>query len=214
VETILENPLLPAVRRSVWMSHGDRIERPPEGFVTLARSANSPFAAIGDLDRHYFGVQFHPEVRHTQGGSELLRRFAEEVCGARPDWTPDSIINEAIRHIKAQVGSERVLSAVSGGVDSSVAAALVHRAVGDQLVAVFVDNGLLRQGEAAQVVKVFRESMGNELVAVDAVEDFMIALQGVSDPEQKRRIIGEKFIRIFEAQARQLGMPRYLVQRP
>jgi GMP synthase (glutamine-hydrolysing) len=212
VETTLANQLLPAGRRSVWMSHGDRIERPPEGFVTLAYSANSPFAAIGDLQRHYFGVQFHPEVRHTQHGSEILRRFAVEICKARPDWTPDSIITEAIQHIQAQVGENRVLSAVSGGVDSSVATTLVHRAVGDQLVAVFVNNGLLRQGEASQVIKVFQDTMGSELVAVDAVEDFMTALRAISDPEQKRRIIGEKFIRIFEAQARQLGKPRFLVQ--
>jgi GMP synthase (glutamine-hydrolysing) len=212
VRTTLANQLLPEGNRSVWMSHGDRIERPPEGFVTLAQSTNSPFAAIGDLKRHYFGVQFHPEVRHTQGGSEILRHFVIEICAARPDWTPESIITEAIQHIQAQVGEERVLSAVSGGVDSSVATTLVHRAVGDQLVAVFVNNGLLRLGEASQVVKVFQDTMGSELVAIEAVDDFMNALQAVSDPERKRRIIGEKFIRIFEAQARRLGKPRFLVQ--
>jgi GMP synthase (glutamine-hydrolysing) len=212
VETIIANQLLPEGKWSVWMSHGDRIERPPEDFVTLARSANSPFAVIGNLNRHYFGVQFHPEVRHTQGGSEILRRFVVEVCAAQPEWTPESIITEAIQQIQAQVGKERVLSAVSGGVDSSVATTLVHRAVGDQLVAVFVNNGLLRQGEAAQVVKIFQDTLGAELIAVDAVDDFMTSLHAISDPEQKRRIIGEKFIRIFEAQARQLGMPRFLVQ--
>jgi GMP synthase (glutamine-hydrolysing) len=212
VETTLANQLLPEGRRSVWMSHGDRIERPPEGFITLAHSANSPFAIIGDLKRRYFGVQFHPEVRHTQGGSEILRHFVVEICAARPDWTPESIIKEAIQHIQAQVGENRVLSAVSGGVDSSVATTLVHRAVGDQLVAVFVNNGLLRQGEASQVVKVFQDTMGSELVAVDAVDDFMTALHAIEDPEQKRRIIGEKFIRVFEAQACQLGKPRFLVQ--
>jgi GMP synthase (glutamine-hydrolysing) len=212
VEATFSNQLLPEGRRSVWMSHGDRIERPPEGFTTLAHSANSPFAAIGDLQRGYFGVQFHPEVRHTQGGSEILRCFVVEICVAKPDWTPESIIIKAIQRIQAQVGEERVLSAVSGGVDSSVATTLVQRAVGDQLVAVFVNNGLLRQGEASQVVKVFKDTMGVELVAVDAVDDFMTALRAINDPEQKRRIIGEKFIRIFEAQARQLGMPRFLVQ--
>jgi GMP synthase (glutamine-hydrolysing) len=212
LETTLSNQLLPEGRRSAWMSHGDRIERPPTGFVTLAHTGNSPFAAIGDISRHYYGVQFHPEVRHTQGGSEILRRFAVEICSAQPDWTPASIISEAIQHICAQVGDERVLSAVSGGVDSSVATTLVHRAVGDQLVAVFVNNGLLRQGEAARVVKVFQETMGVELVTVDAVDDFMTALHAITDPEQKRRIIGEKFIRTFEAQARQLGTPRFLVQ--
>jgi GMP synthase (glutamine-hydrolysing) len=194
------------------MSHGDRIEKTPPGFVTLAISPNSPFAAIGDVSRGYYGVQFHPEVRHTQGGTEILRRFAVDICQARPKWTPESIIAESIRRIQAQVGSERVISAVSGGVDSSVATTLVHRAVGDQLVAMFVDNGLLRLGEATQVMKALQEVIGSELVPVDAVDEFLHALEGVSDPEQKRRIIGEKFIRIFEAQARTLGMPRFLVQ--
>ncbi len=212
VETIRANPLLPENKRSVWMSHGDRIEQPPEGFVILASSTNSPFAAIGDLDRCYFGVQFHPEVRHTQGGSEILRRFAVEICAARPEWTPESIITESVRCIQSQVGKERVLSAVSGGVDSSVATTLVYRAVGDQLVAVFVNNGLLRLEEATQVVKVFQNTMGAELVTVDATDDFLNALRGVIDPEQKRRVIGEKFIRIFEAQAYQLGKPHFLVQ--
>ncbi len=212
IETVCDNPLVTQDTRPVWMSHGDRIEQLPAGFITLARSANSPYAAVGDLSRGYFGVQFHPEVRHTLGGSEILRRFVVEVCGARPEWTPESIITASIQHIQAQVGMERVLSAVSGGVDSSVATALVHRAVGDQLTAVFVDNGLLRLGEAAQVVKVFQDTLGVELVAVDAVDEFMRALNAITDPEQKRRIIGEKFIRIFEAQARLMGTVRFLVQ--
>jgi GMP synthase (glutamine-hydrolysing) len=212
IESLRANPLLSEGRQPVWMSHSDRIERLPEGFISLARSDNSPFAAIGDLGRCYFGVQFHPEVRHTRGGNEILRRFVVEICAARPEWTPESIISGAIQQIQAQVGKERILSAVSGGVDSSVATTLVHRAVGDQLTAVFVDNGLLRMGEAAQVVKVFRATMGTELVAVDAVDEFMRALHGISDPEQKRRIIGEKFIRIFETQASQIGRSRFLVQ--
>jgi GMP synthase (glutamine-hydrolysing) len=212
VKTVKTNSLLPEGIRSVWMSHGDRIERPAENFVTLAQSDNSPFAAVGDLNRHYFGVQFHPEVRHTQGGSEILRRFVIEICAAQPEWTPESIITEAVRRIQIQVGSERVLSAVSGGVDSSVATTLVHRAVGDQLVAVFVNNGLLRMDEATQVVSVLQSTLGSELVTIEAVGDFMHTLQGVIDPEQKRRLIGEKFIRIFEAHARQLGMPHFLVQ--
>jgi GMP synthase (glutamine-hydrolysing) len=211
-ETLLANPLLPEGWWPVWMSHGDRLERLPAGFISLAHSANSPYAAIGDLGRGYFGVQFHPEVRHTQGGSEILRRFVVEVCAARPEWTPESIISGSIQRIQAQVGMERVLSAVSGGVDSSVATTLVHRAVGDQLEAVFVDNGLLRLGEAAQVVKVFQATMGAELVSVDAVDEFMKMLKGVSDPEQKRRLIGDKFIRIFETQAQHTGRPRFLVQ--
>ena len=212
IETLLPNPLLPPGHQPVWMSHGDRLELLPPGFTSLARSDNAPIAAMGSAERAYYGVQFHPEVRHTPGGADLLRRFVVDICGARPDWTPASIISESIQRIRSQVGAERVLSAISGGVDSSVATALVHRAIGDQLVAVFVDNGLLRQGEAAQVMQTFQHTLGAELVAVDAVDDFMSALRGVSEPEQKRRIIGERFIRIFEAQARQLGLPRFLVQ--
>jgi len=212
VETTRESPLLPAGKRQVWMSHGDRIERLPEGFIALAHSPNSPYAAIGNLSKGYFGLQFHPEVRHTQGGSDILHRFALEVCAANPEWTPASIVTETIHRVRQQVGSERIISAVSGGVDSSVATSLVQRAVGDQLVAVFVNNGLLRQGEAAQVVKVFHDTVGAELVTVDAVDDFMSALRDITEPEQKRRIIGELFIRIFESQARQIGQPRFLVQ--
>lgn len=209
-------PLVPGtmldVLSTVWMSHGDRITRMPEGFVALARSGNSPYAAIGDFKRKYFGVQFHPEVHHTPNGGELLKHFAVEICGASPDWTPGSIIEESVSHIRAQVGDERVLAAVSGGVDSSVAAALVHRAIGDQLVAVFVDTGLLRKGEGEQVARTFREQMGAELVAVDAADQFLSALKGITEPEQKRRIVGEKFIRVFEKQAKQLGYPNFLVQ--
>ena len=212
LETTQPNPLLPAGRQRVWMSHGDRIEIPPAGFTPLAISDNSPVCAMGDLARGYFGVQFHPEVRHTPGGPEILRRFVMDICQAKPDWTPASIIASSMERIRSQVGNQRVLSAVSGGVDSSVATALVHRAIGDQLVAVFVDTGLLRQGEAAQVVSVFQKTLGVELVPVDAANQFMEALGGVTEPEQKRRIIGELFIRTFEQQARQLGMPRFLVQ--
>jgi len=212
IETLNPNPLLPKGEWAAWMSHGDRIERLPEGFTSLAKTSNAPYAAIGDLQRAYFGVQFHPEVRHTAGGSEMLWRFAIEICRVKPEWTPGAIIGASIQRIQAQVGIKRVLCAVSGGVDSSVAASLVHRAIGDHLVAVFVNNGLLRMGEAAQVAKVFQDVMGIELVTVDAVEEFMEALRGVTEPEEKRRIIGEKFIRIFENQRRQLGMPGYLVQ--
>jgi GMP synthase (glutamine-hydrolysing) len=212
VETLLENPLILPGYQPVWMSHGDRIEISPAGFVILARSANSPVAAMGDLLRNYYGLQFHPEVHHTPGGKEILRRFVVDICRAKPDWTPESIISSSIDRIRQQVGEQRVLSAVSGGVDSSVATTLVHRAVGDQLAAIFVDHGLLRRGEAAQVVHVFQESLKVELVAVNAVDEFMQALQGVSDPEEKRRIIGERFIRTFETQAHQLGLPPFLVQ--
>jgi GMP synthase (glutamine-hydrolysing) len=212
IETLQPNPLLPPGRQPVWMSHGDRLEQLPPGFTSLARSDNAPIAAMGDIERGIYGVQFHPEVRHTPGGADLLRRFVVDICGAQPEWTPASIISESVQRIRSQVSAERVLSAISGGVDSSVATALVHRAIGDQLVAVFVDNGLLRQGEATQVMQTFQHTLGAELVAVDAADDFISALRGVSEPEQKRRIIGERFIRIFEDQARQLGLPRYLVQ--
>jgi len=212
VNPLISNPLLPESEFSVWMSHGDRIETLPDGFIRLAESDNSPFAAMGDLSRGYFGVQFHPEVHHTPFGSEMLRRFVVEACGAQSDWTPEAIIDESVARIQAQVGNQRVLSAVSGGVDSSVATALVHRAVGDQLVAVFVDNGLLRKNEPEQVVETFREHLGVQLFPVNAVEDFMAALAGVTEPEQKRKIIGEKFIRIFEEQARRLEQPPFLVQ--
>ncbi|MFN2118851.1 MAG: glutamine-hydrolyzing GMP synthase [Anaerolineales bacterium] len=196
----------------VWMSHGDRITRLPSGFVSLAKSDHSPMAAIGDLQRKYFGVQFHPEVHHTPNGASVLRHFAVEICGAAPEWTPRSIVAQAMERIRQQVGEERVLSAVSGGVDSSVATTLVHKAIGDQLAAVFVDTGLLRQGEAEQVVSVLRERLHVELISVEAARQFVGALQGVTEPEQKRRIVGEKFVRLFEEQARQLGNPRFLVQ--
>jgi GMP synthase (glutamine-hydrolysing) len=211
IEPLLSTSLLSNLS-TVWMSHGDRITKLPEGFIALAKSGNSPYAAMGDFTRQYFGVQFHPEVHHTPNGLELLKHFVVEICGAKPDWTPASIIEESVTRIRAQVGDERVLAAVSGGVDSSVAAALVHKAIGDQLVAVFVDTGLLREGEGEQVVTVFREQMGAELVAVEAEEQYFQALGGVTEPEQKRRIVGEKFIRIFEEQARQLGQPRFLMQ--
>ncbi|MEJ5225152.1 MAG: glutamine-hydrolyzing GMP synthase [Anaerolineales bacterium] len=212
VETQTPNPLLPNEPFQVWMSHGDRITQVPPGFESYGRSGNSPYAAMGDPARRYYGLQFHPEVNHTIGGAEIIRRFVTEIAGITPDWTPASIIEESVARIRAQVGSERVLAAVSGGVDSSVAAALVHKAVGDQLVAVFVDTGLLRKNEGAQVVKAFREMLGAEFIAVNAADEYFEALKGETDPEKKRKIVGEKFIRIFEREAKSLGQPRFLVQ--
>src|SRR5829696_2812818 len=211
IKPAIRGTMLDAVSR-VWMSHGDRITRLPEGFIALARSGNSPFAAMGDMQRKYFGVQFHPEVHHTPNGEKLLRHFVVDLCGVKPNWTPLSIIDDAVQRVRKQVGSERVLVAVSGGVDSSVAAALVHKAIGDQLVAVFVDTGLLRKNEGEQVASAFRNNLHSELIAVDASDEFLSALAGVTEPEQKRKIVGEKFIRVFEQQAKQLGQPRFLVQ--
>jgi GMP synthase (glutamine-hydrolysing) len=164
------------------------------------------------MKRKYFGVQFHPEVHHTPNGEKLLKHFVLDICSVKPNWTPASIIEESITRIRKQVGNARVLAAVSGGVDSSVAAALVHKAIGDQLVAVFVDTGLLRQNESEQVASAFREHLGAELLTVDASDRFLDALKGVNEPEEKRRIVGEKFIRVFEEQAEQLGQPKFLVQ--
>ncbi len=212
IDVTQPNPLLPTGTRPVWMSHGDRIEAAPAGFTVLARSPNSPIAAIADPDRRWFGLQFHPEVRHTPGGADILRAFVINVCHARPDWTPEAIVSLAVERIRAQVGSEPVVAGVSGGVDSSVAAALVHRAVGDQLTCIFVDTGLLRHGEAESVREAFEHTLGARWVSVAAADFFLQALAGVTDPEEKRRIIGEKFIRLFEEQARRLGKARFLVQ--
>ncbi|OGN83827.1 MAG: glutamine-hydrolyzing GMP synthase [Chloroflexi bacterium GWD2_49_16] len=212
VTPLSSSSLLPGQPFPVWMSHGDRLTQLAPGFSSLASSDNSPYAAIGDASQHYYGVQFHPEVRHTPDGAEILRRFVVDICQAKPDWTPESIIEESVKRIRAQVGGERVLAAVSGGVDSSVATALVHRAVGDQLVAVFVNTGLMRQGGPGQVTSTLQKMLGPELVTVEAAGDFLGALAGVIDPEEKRRIVGEKFIRIFEQQAKNLGQPNFLVQ--
>ncbi|GAB4499774.1 MAG: glutamine-hydrolyzing GMP synthase [Anaerolineales bacterium] len=211
IQSLISNALTANLSK-VWMSHGDKVTQLPEGFVALAKSGNSPYAAMGDINRKYFGVQFHPEVHHTPNGSELLKHFAIDVCGVTPDWTPANIIEESVKRIREQVGSERVLAAVSGGVDSSVAAALVHKAIGDQLVCVFVDTGLLRANEGTQVASAFREGLGAELITIDAADDFLGALKGQTDPEKKRRIVGEKFIRIFEREAKNVGQPRFLVQ--
>jgi len=206
------NPIIEPGQYKVWMSHGDRVEEAPEGFKVLATSDNSPAAFIGDIERRYFGVQFHPEVHHTPQGNQFLKQFVINVCGATPGWTPQSIILDSIARIQEQVGEGRVLAAVSGGVDSSVAVSLVHRAVGDQLVSVFVDNGLLREGEVRQVVNAFQKHLGIELVPLDASDEFLSQLISVIDPEEKRRVIGETFIRIFERHALNLGQPPFLVQ--
>ena len=190
---------------SVWMSHGDAITAVPAGFVATAASAGAPVAAMHDPDRRFFGLQFHPEVVHTDRGGEVFDHFLIDVCGCLPEWTHVSIIEQQVAAVRAQVGGERVLCALSGGVDSAVAAALVHKAVGDQLVCVFVDTGLMRSGEADQVEDTFRRQFKVDLVHVKAADRYFTALAGVTDPERKRKIIGELFIRIFEEVARDLG---------
>ncbi|WP_130866001.1 glutamine-hydrolyzing GMP synthase [Acidipropionibacterium timonense] len=190
---------------SVWMSHGDSVARAPEGFTVLARTAGAPVAAFEDRDRKLVGVQWHPEVLHSESGQTVLEHFLLDIAGCRPDWTASSIVGDQISRIRAEVGDRRVLCALSGGVDSAVAAALVQRAVGDQLTCVFVDHGLLRQGEADQVKKDFVEVTGAELVVADESERFLTALAGVTEPETKRKIIGREFIRTFEDVARRLN---------
>jgi GMP synthase (glutamine-hydrolysing) len=201
-------PPLPELE--VWMSHGDRIEELPPHFVPLARSDNSPCAAMGHPAAGRYGVQFHPEVIHTPQGGEMLRRFAVEVCGCRPDWTPGNFIEEAVDAIREEVGAGQMVLGLSGGVDSSVVAALAHRALGDRLTCIFVDTGMMRLGEPEQVVETFQRQMGLRLVAVNAVEETLDMLAGVTDPEQKRLLIGERFVRIFEREARKLGDPAAL----
>jgi GMP synthase (glutamine-hydrolysing) len=207
-----QNPLIPQGKNQVWMSHGDRLTGLPAGFTQLATSENTPIAAMGDPDRRLYGVQFHPEVKHTVIGTEILKNFLFRICKIHPDWTPASIIEEKVSQVKEEIGASRVLSAVSGGVDSSVATALVHRAVGDQLDAVFVDNGLLRKNEVEQVTSALHDTLKINLVTVQAGPTFFQDLAGITNPEEKRSLIGHRFIRIFEDQARNLGSPEYLVQ--
>ena len=197
---------------TVWMSHGDKVEALPPGFRPIAHSANSPLAAAADPERGLYAVQFHPEVAHTPRGHVLLSNFVHRICGCRPDWTPANVIEQEVAVIRQQVGDGRVVLGLSGGVDSAVAAALIHRAIGDQLTAIFVDTGLLRRGEAVGVVQAFQQEQGIHLIAVNAVEEYLSALAGVTDPEQKRRIIGERFVRIFEREAGKLGRIDFLAQ--
>jgi GMP synthase (glutamine-hydrolysing) len=198
--------------QTVWMSHRDSVTAPPEGARVTAASPSAPIAAFEDPERALYGVQFHPEVVHTPFGQDVLKNFLYEVAGAAPTWTPAAVIEEQVERIRAQVGSERVLCALSGGVDSAVAALLVHKAIGDRLTCVFVDHGLLRRDEAAQVVEAFEGHFHVPLVHVDAAARFLARLAGVTDPEQKRTIIGDEFIRVFEEEAARLGKIRYLVQ--
>jgi GMP synthase (glutamine-hydrolysing) len=202
---------LPA-EQSCWMSHRDTVYEPPPGSVALASSTESPVAAFEDVERGFYGIQFHPEVVHTPYGTQILTRFLDEICGCDMAWNAASVAEEQIRRIREQVGDGKVVCGLSGGVDSSVAALLVHRAIGDQLTCVFVDHGLMRKNEAEQVVSAFRDHFKVPLVAVDAEERFLARLEGITDPEAKRKAIGGEFIRVFEDEAAKLGDADYLVQ--
>ncbi len=196
----------------VWMSHGDRVGVIPPGFKATASSTNSPLAAMEDPERHFYGVQFHPEVTHTLQGQEILRRFVRDICGCPGDWTAGNIVSDALDKVREQVGDGKVLLGLSGGVDSSVVAALLHEAIGDQLVCVFVDHGLLRHHEGDQVMELFAEHLGVNVIRVNAADRFFSALKGVSDPEEKRKIIGGQFIEVFDEEAHKLDGIEWLAQ--
>ena len=198
--------------QQVWMSHGDKVESLAPGFRPIAHSDNSAYAAAADLERRYYAVQFHPEVGHTVQGRLVLSNFVHGICGCSGDWTPANFIAEETQRLKERIGPGQVVLGLSGGVDSAVAASLLQRAIGEQLTCIFVDHGMLRQNEALQVIRTFRQEQGMRLVAVNAVEEFMEALAGVTEPERKRTVIGEGFVRIFEREAAKLGPIDFLAQ--
>jgi GMP synthase (glutamine-hydrolysing) len=202
----------PGARYQVWMSHGDRVTRLPEGFEVIATSDNAPFAAVADEARHFYAVQFHPEVVHTPDGAKLIANFVHKIAGLKSDWTMAAYRREMIAKIRKQVGKGRVICGLSGGVDSAVAAVLIHEAIGDQLTCVFVDHGLMRLGEADEVVGLFRDHYNIPLVHVDASNRFLDALTGVSEPEAKRKAIGKNFIDVFEGEAKKIGGAEFLAQ--
>ena len=196
----------------VWMSHGDKVFRLPQGFRITGHTPSCPVAIMENSAKRFYGIQFHPEVTHTKQGRALLNRFVLDICGANPSWTMPNYIDEAVAKIRAQVGSDEVILGLSGGVDSSVAAALIHRAIGDQLTCVFVDHGLLRLDEGKNVMQMFAQNLGVKVVHVDASEQFMAKLAGVTDPEQKRKIIGAEFIEVFDAEEKKLTQAKWLAQ--
>ena len=199
-------------RLKVWMSHGDRVEKVPPGFEITAQSPNSPMAAMEDVSRHYYGVQFHPEVTHTVQGQMILNRFVHDICRCAGDWTPGNIVADAIAKVREEVGNGKVLLGLSGGVDSSVVAALLHEAIGDQLTCVFVDHGLLRFNEGDQVMQTFAKHLGVNVIRVNAADRFFKALEGESDPEKKRKIIGGMFIEVFDEESQKLKDVDWLAQ--
>ena len=196
----------------IWMSHGDKVTELPPGFKIIGSNDSTPIAAMADEARKFYAVQFHPEVTHTLKGKQMFARFVHDICGCANDWTMPGYIDEAVAKIRAQVGNEEVILGLSGGVDSSVAAALIHRAIGDQLTCVFVDNGLLRLNEGAQVMETFGRNLGVKVIHVDATEQFMGHLKGVSDPEQKRTIIGREFVEVFQVESQKLANAKWLAQ--
>lgn len=196
----------------VWMSHGDKVTQMPEGFKVMCSTPSCPIAGMADETRGFYALQFHPEVTHTVQGHEMLKRFVLDICGCKADWIMGDYVSEAVEKIRAQVGDEEVILGLSGGVDSSVAAALIHRAIGQRLTCVFVDNGLLRKNERQQVEDTFKKNMGLKLIVVDAVDRFMNALAGVSDPEEKRKIIGREFVHVFQEEAQKIQNAKWLAQ--
>jgi len=196
----------------VWMSHGDKVTALPPGFSVIAGNPATPIAGMADETRHFYALQFHPEVTHTPQGKAMLNRFVHDICGCGQDWNMPDYIGEAVEKIKAQVGNDEVILGLSGGVDSSVAAALIHRAIGDQLTCVFVDNGLLRLNEAEQVMETFANHLHMKVIHVDASGEFLKHLEGVTDPEQKRRIIGREFVEVFQREAKKLPQAKWLAQ--
>ena len=214
VQITTEDGLFRGLDRSqpVWMSHGDQIVRPPTGFVPTARTDSTAYAGLADASRKLYGIQFHPEVVHTPAGREILRNFVMEIAGARPTWTAGNFIETTVSEIRGRVGDGKVICALSGGVDSAVAAMLVHRAIGDQLTCIYVDHGLMRKRESELLRATFAENLGMRLVMVDAKDRFLRRLSGVEDPEEKRRIIGDEFIRVFEEEAAKLGQIDFLTQ--
>jgi GMP synthase (glutamine-hydrolysing) len=211
-DPLLKGLTKPGADLKVWMSHGDRVEKLPPGFTAIASSTNSPLAAMADVKRGIYALQFHPEVTHTEQGMEIIRRFVLEICGCEQNWTPKNIIAEHIENIRAKVGRDRVLLGLSGGVDSSVVAALLHAAIGDQLLCVFVDTGLLRLNEGDQVMAIFQKHLGANVIRVNAEPVFLAGLEGVSDPEEKRKIIGRLFVEVFEKEAAKLPDMHWLAQ--
>ena len=209
---LLDEELFGGQQLSVWMSHGDQVQSLPPDYQLLAASENAPIAAFKHVDREWYGLQFHPEVTHTEQGQQILHRFVRAIAGCSGQWTADNIVADTVARLRRQLGSERVLLALSGGVDSTVAAALLQQAVGRQLVCVFVDNGLLRENEVESVRSALTSALDSELHIVDAGERFFSALQGVTDPEHKRRVIGNLFIEVFEAEAARFGNIRFLAQ--